>query len=144
MCIRDRDNCEYAELREHSHFQTLTRLSNYLQCGTQGFMTKCHLGQKITWPAKERSEAGGKALTFKFLSEYSAAVHVDVIHALSLSAVKKGSQKYRKLLLMSKGTPSAPKANIERDWKIREKPGREFFYEKAFSFWKNSCLPAKM
>ena len=58
--------------------------------------------------------------------------------------VKKGSQKYRELLLMNKETISAPKAKIERDWKISEKPGREFFYEKAFSFWKNSCLPAKM
>jgi hypothetical protein len=60
------------------------------------------------------------------------------------SKVKKGSQKYRELLLLSKNTPSAPKIKIERDWKISEKPGREKFYEKAFGFWKSSCLPAKI
>ena len=58
--------------------------------------------------------------------------------------VKKGSQRYREILLINKGTLSAPKAKIEKDWKISEKAGRELFYEKAFSFWKNSCLPAKM
>jgi len=60
------------------------------------------------------------------------------------SKVKKGSQKYRELLLLSRNAPSAPKIKIERDWKISEKPGRELFYEKAFGFWKNSCLPAKI
>ena len=61
-----------------------------------------------------------------------------------LKNVKKGSQKYREFLLTNKETISAPKAKIERDWKICEKPGQEFFYEKAFSFWKNLCLPSKM
>merc|ERR1711940_445930 len=63
---------------------------------------------------------------------------------IMFSKVKKGSQKYRELLLLSKNTPSAPKIKIERDWKISEKPGRELFYEKAFGFWKSSYLPAKI
>ena len=39
---------------------------------------------------------------------------------------------------------SAPKTKIEADWKISEKQGRENFFEKTFSFWKQSCLPAKI
>ena len=49
-------------------------------------MQKCHLSSsKITWPHEDRSKDG--ALSLMFAAEYSAAVHVDVIHALSLSAV---------------------------------------------------------
>ena len=40
---RPKENCKYAELREHSAFNTLCRVSNYMACGTQGFMQKCHL-----------------------------------------------------------------------------------------------------
>ena len=58
--------------------------------------------------------------------------------------VKKGSQKYKKILLKSTNTNSAPRKKIEKDWKISEKTGRENFFEKAFSFWKNSFLPAKI
>ena len=36
-------------------------------------------------------------------------------------SVKKGSQKYKKILLKSINTDSAPKRKIERDWKISEK-----------------------
>ena len=60
------------------------------------------------------------------------------------SKVKKGSQKYREILLGNKEVKSAPKMKIEADWKISEKQGRENFFEKAFSFWKNSCLPARI
>ena len=82
-----KDNCKYDELREHSAFSTLTRVGNYVACGKQGFMQKCHLSSsKITWPHEDRSKDG--ALTLMFAAEYSAAVHVDVIHALSLSAVE--------------------------------------------------------
>ena len=58
--------------------------------------------------------------------------------------VKKGSQKYKKILLKSTNTNSAPRKKIEKDWKISEKAGRENFYEKAFIFWKHSFLPAKI
>jgi hypothetical protein len=33
---------------------------------------------------------------------------------------------------------------IETRWRISEKNGMENFFEKAFGFWKNSCLPAKI
>ena len=58
--------------------------------------------------------------------------------------VKKGSQKYKTILLKSTNVNSAPRRKIEKDWKISEKTGRENFFEKAFSFWKNSFLPAKI
>ena len=48
------------------------------------------------------------------------------------------------ILLKSLCTDSAPKRKIEKDWKISEKNGRERFFEKAFSFWKCSFLPAKI
>ena len=54
------------------------------------------------------------------------------------------SQTYRNILIGNSGTISAPKSKIEKDWRISEKAGRENFFEKAFSFWKNSCLPAKI
>ena len=38
-----RDDCKYDELREHSAFSTLTRIGNYVACGKQGFMQKCHM-----------------------------------------------------------------------------------------------------
>jgi hypothetical protein len=60
------------------------------------------------------------------------------------SKVKKGSQTYRNILLSNSGAVSAPKTKIEKDWRISEKAGRENFYEKAFAFWKNSCLPSKI
>ena len=58
--------------------------------------------------------------------------------------VKKGSQKYKKILLKSTDTNSAPRKKIEKDWKISAKAGREKFFEKAFSFWKHSFLRAKI
>ena len=59
-------------------------------------------------------------------------------------SVKKGSQKYKMILLKSINTDSAPKRKIGKDWKISEKNERERFFEKAFSFWKWSFLPAKI
>ena len=58
--------------------------------------------------------------------------------------VKKGSQTYRNILIKNSGATSAPKTKIETDLRISEKSGREHFFEKAFSFWKNSCLPSKV
>ena len=58
--------------------------------------------------------------------------------------VKKGSQKYKTILLSNPVFTFAPKNLIEKTWKISEKPGRETFYKKAFSFWKNSILPSKI
>ena len=59
-------------------------------------------------------------------------------------SVKKGSQKYKKILLNNFKENSNPKNKIEKDWKISEKQGRERYFERAFSFWKTSCLPAKL
>jgi hypothetical protein len=58
--------------------------------------------------------------------------------------VKKGSQKYKTILQSNSEFTFAPKNTIEKIWKISEKPGRETFYKKAFSFWKNSILPSKI
>ena len=41
------------------------------------------------------------------------------------SKVKKGSQKYRDILIGTTDAKSAPKMKIEPDWKISEQQGRE-------------------
>ena len=58
--------------------------------------------------------------------------------------VKKGSQAYKKILLHTSNQIGAPRLKIEQDWKISEKEGMEKFFEKALSFWRTSCLPAKI
>jgi hypothetical protein len=58
--------------------------------------------------------------------------------------VKKGSQTYKKILQSNSEFTFAPKNTIEKRWRISEKTGRETFYTKAFSFWKNSILPSKI
>ena len=58
--------------------------------------------------------------------------------------VKKGSQAYKKILLHNPNLNGAPRLKIEQDWKISEKEGMEKFFEKSLSFWKYSCLPAKI
>ena len=84
--INVKKNCKFAELQEHSGFQVLTKVGNYTQSGSLGFMTKCHLDRrKMTLPCKERSD--GQALILGYLAAYSATIHVDVIHTLSLSAM---------------------------------------------------------
>ena len=60
------------------------------------------------------------------------------------SKVKKGSKKYREILLGKREINSAPKMKIVADWKISEKQGRENFFEKAFILWKNTCLPEQI
>ena len=47
------------------------------------------------------------------------------------SKVKKGSQKYKTILLSNSKFTFAPKNTIEKMWRISEKPGRETFYKKA-------------
>ena len=60
------------------------------------------------------------------------------------SKVKKGSKKYREILIGKTEANSAPKMKTEADWKISAKQGRENFFEKAFSFWKYSSLLTKI
>ena len=48
------------------------------------------------------------------------------------------------MLLHTSNLNGAPRQKIEQDWKISEKEGMEKFFEKALSFWKTSCLPAKI
>ena len=68
------------ELRRWSTFQTVTKLKNYTTCTQVGEMSKCHLSKFPVWPSKGRSE--GKALMLNFLAQYSAAIHVDLLHLL--------------------------------------------------------------
>ena len=60
----------------------MTGLKNYSTCTQNGESTKCHLRKFLVWPMQGRSE--GDALTLDFLSQYSAAVYVDLFHSLSL------------------------------------------------------------
>ena len=60
------------------------------------------------------------------------------------SKVKTGSQKYTDILIGTTDARSAPKMKIEADWKIGEKQGRENFFKKTFSFWKQSSILAKI
>ena len=73
---------EKDELRRFSTFQAVTKLKNYTTSTQVGEMSKCHLSKFPTWPSQGRSE--GNALTLEFLAKYSAAVHVDLLHSLSL------------------------------------------------------------
>ena len=57
---------------------------------------------------------------------------------LIFTKVKKGSPTYRNILLANSGAVSAPKTKIEKDWRISEKAGRENFYEKAFTFYRET------
>jgi hypothetical protein len=66
------------ELRKWSTFQTITKLKNYITSTQVGAMNKCHLSKFLVWPSK------GNALTLNFLAQYSAAIHVDLLHSLSL------------------------------------------------------------
>ena len=58
--------------------------------------------------------------------------------------VKKGSQTYKRILQSNSEFTFALKNTTEKRWRISEKTGRETFYKKAFSFWKNSILPSKI
>ena len=110
-----RQGCTYDELRENSPFSTLTRIGNYMSCGKQGFMQKCHLSSsKITWPHEDRSKEG--ALSLLFAAEYSAAVHVDVIHALSLSAMEDDPEPDFKKKI---GSVNRPRPQVDEFIKLR-------------------------
>jgi hypothetical protein len=45
-------------------------------------MQKCHLPRWPVWPLKGRSN--GNALTLEFLTSYSTAVMVELLHSLSI------------------------------------------------------------
>jgi len=110
-----KDNCKFSELREHTPFNALIRIGNYTECGKQGFMQKCHLStSKITWPHEDRSKGG--ALSLMFCAEYSAAVHVDLIHAISLSAVEDDPEPDFK---KKTATVSRPKPQVDEFIRLR-------------------------
>ena len=83
---------------------------------------------------------------FKALVEGKDFIGKEVITCLPemFAKVKKGSQAYKKKLLHKPNLNGAPRLKIEQDWKISEKEGMDKFYEKALSFWRYSCLPAKI
>jgi hypothetical protein len=66
----------------YNQIHLVTRLKNYITSTQVGESTKCHLSKFPVWPSKGRSE--GNALSLNFLAQYSAAVHVDLLHSLSL------------------------------------------------------------
>jgi hypothetical protein len=70
------------ELRKWSTFQTVTKFKNYITSTMVGEMNKCHLSKFPVWRSKGRSE--GNTLTLNFLAQYLAAIHVDLLHSLSL------------------------------------------------------------
>ena len=59
----------------------------------------------------------------RILTEEKTFTKKDENHSLPrmFKSVKKGSQKYKKILLKSINTDSAPKRKIEKDWKISGK-----------------------
>jgi hypothetical protein len=79
------------DLRKWMTFQTVTKLKNYSTCTQVGESTKFHLSKFLVCPSKGRSE--GNALTLYFSAEYSAAVHVDLLHSLSLEEHTKDKNK---------------------------------------------------
>ena len=71
-------------LRELVKFQCMTQLKNHTDNLSHGVLKPCHLSynRKMEWLGKEPSNEDG-SLTLGFLSEYAAAVQVDLQHSLS-------------------------------------------------------------
>ena len=59
-------------------------------------------------------------------------------------SVKKGSKKFKKVLLKNKKLKVKPWITINDKWNISGKNGRENYFEKVFSLWKKPYLPAKL
>ena len=76
----------YQDLRTRTTFQTLTGLQNKPQGSNTGHMQKCNLNTKPTWMSQSRSS--GKALSYKFLADYSSAVYADYCFAKNQVKVK--------------------------------------------------------
>jgi hypothetical protein len=70
------------ELRLNMSFQCVTKLKNWSSPTQVGEMRKCHLSRWPAWPTEGRSR--GNALTLNFLTQYCAAVMVDMLHSLSI------------------------------------------------------------
>ena len=58
--------------------------------------------------------------------------------------VKKGSKKFKKLLLKNKKLKVKPWTTMNDKWNISAKNGRENYFEKVFSLWRKPYLPAKL
>ena len=82
---------QYQELRTKSSFQTLIGLQNRSQGSNTAHMQKCTLNTKPTWMSEYRST--GKALSFKFLADYSSAVYADYCYAVNQVKVKNYKEK---------------------------------------------------
>ena len=81
----------YQDLRTRTTFQTLTGLQNRSSGSNTGHMQKCSLNSKPTWMSQSRST--GKALSYKFLSDYSRAVHADYYFSKNFCKVKQLKEK---------------------------------------------------
>ena len=57
---------------------------------------------------------------------------------------KKGSKNYKAIILQAKKSKNKMAATINKTWKISEKYEMIDYYEKTFSFWNQSLLPANV
>ena len=80
----DYDVATDCKLHEMVKFKCMTQLKNHTDALSDGVLKPCHLSynRKMEWLGKSRSNKNG-SLTLEFLAEYSAAVQVDLQHALS-------------------------------------------------------------
>ena len=79
----DLDEGLFSQLRYAHNFQVVTRLQNFISSNQQGEMRRTYLSRRPTISSEGRSIDG--KLTPGFLGEYAAAVHVDLLHSLSLA-----------------------------------------------------------
>ena len=61
-----------------------------------------------------------------------------------LNNTKKGSKNYKAIILQARKSKNKPAETINKTWKISEKYEMTKYFEKTFSFWKLSFLPANL
>ena len=57
---------------------------------------------------------------------------------------KNGSKNYKAIIQQAKKSKNKPAETINKTWKISEKYEMTHYFEKTFSFWKLSLLPANL
>ena len=57
---------------------------------------------------------------------------------------KKGSKNYKAIIQEAKKSKNKPAETINKTWKISERYEMTHYFEKTFSFWKLSFLPANL
>ena len=79
----DMDKGAFSRLRHAFSFQCVTRLQNFICSNQVGEMKRVFLSKRQTVASEGRSIDG--KLTPGFLGEFAAAVHMDLLHSLSLA-----------------------------------------------------------